>query len=160
VLLLQDRDEHYWLWTGAALSAYAAAFVAVSGGLAASKNNYPFFTSAPMILAYVFGTGGLGCVVAAVRGAPFPLAKRPGSRKRRVAEVQDAQKTDPELDTNDEIRELAERIVFGVVAVSSMVVITVFAFWASFWFGAILVGSVLLLPLLTVVTEFVLRRLR
>jgi hypothetical protein len=69
-----DHDS-YWLWVGAAFFALAVALI---GGAipfdAASKVPYSFWTSAPMIVAYVMFGLAVACLACAARGVPFPLA--------------------------------------------------------------------------------------
>lgn len=64
-----------WLWAGAAMTALALACVAVAGGLLAARTNYPFWSSAPMIIAYVCGGLAVVCFAAAIREVPFPFGR-------------------------------------------------------------------------------------
>lgn len=66
----------FWLsWAGAMVT-LGAVFVAVSGGLAAAKEDYPFWTSAPMLVAYFFFVISVLCMVAAIRDVPIPFRKK------------------------------------------------------------------------------------
>src|SRR6266566_9982395 len=69
-----DHDD-FWLWIGGASSALALTCVGIAGGLDASRQHYPFWTSAPMIVAYACGMLAILLFAAAVRGIPFPGAK-------------------------------------------------------------------------------------
>ena len=63
----------FWLFLGGALTAGALGAVAIAGGLLASKDDYEFAMSDPMIVAYVLTGLGLFCFAAAVRDWPFPF---------------------------------------------------------------------------------------
>jgi hypothetical protein len=65
----------FWLWTGAALTALALTLVAVAGGLLAAREDYDFWRSPPMLVAYACGALALVCLVFALQGVPFPFAR-------------------------------------------------------------------------------------
>jgi hypothetical protein len=67
------RAHTAWLWLGGTLTAFATAFIAYAAALAAARRSYPLWTSGQIIAAYSFAAGAAFCLVAAIRGVPFPF---------------------------------------------------------------------------------------
>jgi len=64
-----------WLWLGGGLVTVGAALMTIAGGLdAVSKVPYSFWTSVPVIVAYIMFGLSLACFTCAIRDVQMPLA--------------------------------------------------------------------------------------
>jgi hypothetical protein len=71
--------ESLWLWLGGGFIAVGAALLGVAGGFdATSKVAYSFWTSGPVIIAYVMFGLSLACFACAIREVPipYPISRR------------------------------------------------------------------------------------
>lgn len=71
--LTVERHGQLWLWAASAFGLVAGGAAGIGGGLLASREDYGFWTGAPMIVASVAAVLALCCFVAAVAGLGFPF---------------------------------------------------------------------------------------
>ena len=82
--------ESLWLWLGGGFIAVGAALLGVAGGFdAASKVPYSFWTSVPVIVAYVMFGLSLVCFTCAIREVPipYPISRRSTKQLAPLAEA-------------------------------------------------------------------------
>jgi hypothetical protein len=82
--------ESLWLWLGGGFIAVGAALLGVAGGFdAASKVPYSFWTSVPVIVAYVMFGLSLACFTCAIREVPipYPISRRSAEQPTAPAGV-------------------------------------------------------------------------